>query len=224
VSPAAIALTQALENGPLTILALGPLTNVAQVLRASPHLASKVALIAVMGRRPGHLFHPSEGSGRGSFLGHGPVFRDFNFSQDPEAVQELLAMNLKITLLPYDVATNVEIAPDDLRRIAARGSAGQWLASRVRRWLDYWRSDIGREGFYPFDLMAVAYLLTPSAFRCADVHAWVGKDPVLFVPLFRPRALLVEPNRTSQPGQTTYCPEADAQLAGRLREWMSTPL
>jgi purine nucleosidase len=223
-SPAATAITRALEEGPVTILALGPLTNLAHVLTANPHLASNVAeLIAVMGRRPGHLFHPSEGIGRGSFLGHGPVFRDFNFSEDPEAVEELLAMNLKTTLLPYDVATNVEITSDDLRRLAAHGKAGEWLAARARSWLEYWHSDIGREGFYPFDLMAAAYLLAPSLFRCADVQAWVGKDPILFAPLFRATALLVEPNRTHPAGRTTYCPEVEREFAARLHDWISAP-
>jgi purine nucleosidase len=92
-TPAATALTRTLENGPVTIFALGPLTNAAHVLTTSPHLVSNVdELMAVMGRRPGHLFHPSEGIGRGSLLGHGPVFRDFTFSGDPEAAEQLLCL------------------------------------------------------------------------------------------------------------------------------------
>jgi inosine-uridine nucleoside N-ribohydrolase len=223
-SPAATTLTRALENGPLTILALGPLTNVAHVLTTNPRLVSNVEeLISVMGRRPGHLFHPSEGSGRGAFLGHGPVFRDFNFSADADAAEALVAANLKMTLVPYDAAKSVEITDADLRRLAAHGKAGEWVASRARGWLEYWRGDIGREGFYPFDLMAAAYLLAPALFRCADVRAWVGKDPILFVPLLRPAALLVEADAPEAPGRTTYCPEVERGFAARLREWMSAP-
>jgi len=48
------AMTAALEHGPLTVVALGPLTNVAAVLDARPDLRPRVArLVAVMGRRPG---------------------------------------------------------------------------------------------------------------------------------------------------------------------------
>jgi hypothetical protein len=62
------------------VVALGPLTNLAAVLDARPELRSRVArVVAVMGRRPGHVFHPAEGAGGGLLFGHGPVFRDFNF-------------------------------------------------------------------------------------------------------------------------------------------------
>ena len=43
-----------------------------------------VRLVSVMGRRPGHIFHPSEGEGDGILFGHGPVFRDLNFDLDRE--------------------------------------------------------------------------------------------------------------------------------------------
>jgi inosine-uridine nucleoside N-ribohydrolase len=85
--PAQTALREALGKGPLTIVALAPLTNVAAALADRPDLQGNVArLIMVMGRTPGHLFHPSEGAGGGLLFGHGPVFRDFNFDQDPNAV------------------------------------------------------------------------------------------------------------------------------------------
>jgi purine nucleosidase len=85
-SPGRRALHDALELGQLTIVALGPLTNIAAALRARPDLRRNVAsVVAVMGRRMGHLFHPSEGSGQGMLLGHGPIFRDFNFSANSEA-------------------------------------------------------------------------------------------------------------------------------------------
>jgi purine nucleosidase len=91
-APAHAALEQALEAGPLTLIALGPLTNVATVLRERPELQANVTrLIAVMGRRPGHRFHPAEGMGRGGMLfGHGPVFTDFNFDQDRAAAVSVL--------------------------------------------------------------------------------------------------------------------------------------
>ena len=63
-SDAVTALRGALAEGPLTILTLGPLTNVAASLAGQPDLARNVAgIVAVMGRRPGHIFHPTEGSG-----------------------------------------------------------------------------------------------------------------------------------------------------------------
>jgi purine nucleosidase len=183
-------LRAALEQGPLTILALGPLTNIAAVLETRPDLRKHVArLIGVMGRRPGHLFHPAEGAGGGMLFGHGPVFRDFNFALDPEAAAKVLEMRLPISLVPYDAARGIEITAADLDRLEA---TIPWIVRRSRGWLEYWRSDIGRQGFYPFDLLAAAYAVDPSTLRCKPARAWVGEDPTLFGPWSR-AALLVEP-------------------------------
>jgi inosine-uridine nucleoside N-ribohydrolase len=87
------ALRDALAAGPLTVLALGPLTNIAAALDGHPELQANLALlVAVMGRRTGHLFHPAEGAGGGMLIGHGPVFRDFNVTQDPAAVTRIIGM------------------------------------------------------------------------------------------------------------------------------------
>lgn len=219
------ALIDALETGPLTIVALGPVTNLALLLQARPDLAGRVQeVVAVMGRRAGHLFHPSEGSGRGSFLGHGPVFRDFNFASDPDAVRVLMQADLPVTLVPYDAARRVEITAADLEQLAARGAAGTWIAARSQGWLEYWQTDIGRRGFYPFDLMAAAYVLAPSLFRCADVRAWVGTDPLLFLPLFRAEALLVDRHTAGAQGRTaSYCPAAGPAFEAQVHDWLSAP-
>lgn len=83
-TPAVQALQGALDDGPLVVLALGPLTNLAAALRDRSDLRSNVVqIIAVMGRREGHSFHPIEGGQAASWFGHGPVFTDFNFRKDP---------------------------------------------------------------------------------------------------------------------------------------------
>jgi inosine-uridine nucleoside N-ribohydrolase len=215
-------LTAALEQGPLTVVALGPLTNVAAALEERPDLRPRVArLIAVMGRRPGHLFHPSEGAGGGMLFGHGPVFRDFNFEMDPRAALRILELGVPLTLVPYDAARRVELTAADLDRLAASGPALSWIAERSRSWLAYWRRDIGRQGFCPFDLLAAAYVVAPQQFGCAEVQAWVGEDPTLFIPLWRPTALLVGRSdaRAEKPqarGPALYC----AQIAADVRPWL----
>ena len=175
--PAHAALQKALADGPLTLVSLGPLTNVAAALTDRPDLRANVArLVAVMGRRPGHLFHPAEGAGGGILFGHGPVFRDFNFDQDRQAATTVIAMGLPTTLVPYEVARQVMLGDADLGRMDAAGNPAAWVARRARGWLDFWQEDIGREGFYPFDLLAAAYVVEPRLFDCAQAHAWVSQD------------------------------------------------
>ena len=122
-APAHRALRAALEQGPLTLVALGPLTNVAAALSGRPDLQARVGrLVAVMGRRPGHLFHPAEGVGGGILFGHGPVFRDFNLVMDSEAAARVVAMQLATTLVPYEAARDIEITGAD--RLVL--TAGAW--------------------------------------------------------------------------------------------------
>lgn len=221
VHPGAGALREALRSGPLTILALGPLTNVAQALRDGAGASiGATRVVAVMGRRPGHLFHPAEGAGKGMLLGHGPVFRDFNFALDPRAAEAVLASGVSFTLVPYDAARGVEIGAADLARLAAAGGTRAWLAGRAVEWLAYWRDDIGRDGFFPFDLLAAGYLLRPEHLRCVRVAARVAVDDTLFIPFWRPRALLVGAPSSEGPS-VRYChrskPGVKSALMNALR-------
>lgn len=68
------AIASALRREKLTLLVLGPATNVATVLELHPELARRVTrIIAVAGRRPGQHFTSGK-SGR--------AFRDFNFEMN----------------------------------------------------------------------------------------------------------------------------------------------
>jgi inosine-uridine nucleoside N-ribohydrolase len=210
---ASAAIEAALEEGPLTFLALGPLTNLATVLTERPDLRPRVArLVAVMGRRPGHIFHPAEGANGGKLFGHGPMFRDFNVAQDVWSASRIVAANLPLTLIPYDAARAVEITVEDLDRLSASPGVSNWIAERSRAWHAYWLEGIGRSGFYPFDLIAAVYAADPSLFRCAQVHVWVGEDDQLPFWSVQSQALLVSQKEiridaAMASGTALYCPE-----------------
>ena len=224
-SPAYRALAGALARGPLVVLALGPLTNVALLLRERPELRSRVMrVVAVMGRRRGHLFHPVEGGTGSSFFGHGPVFRDFNFAKDEEAVSALLDMEVPLTLIPYEAAREIQVTRADLERLGNTGGANTWVATRAQGWLEYWEKEIGRAGFFPFDLVAAGYVVRPELAQCRAVTARVGKDPGLLGWLGQ-RGLFVR-GRESPPGgghskpPVHYCPD----LAPSAGTWLKTQL
>jgi inosine-uridine nucleoside N-ribohydrolase len=227
--PAHERLRAALGQGPLTIVALGPLTNIALGLKDHPELHANVTrLVAVMGRRKGHVFHPIEGATARSFLGHGPVFRDFNVTEDPEAAAAVVAMALPMTLVPYEAARDVAVDPAILDRMADRGGTAAWVAQRARHWLTYWREDIGLEGFYPFDLVAAAYVIEPSLLHCADVPIAVTEDTWLFGWLgYRGLFVAADNQADSRPqaaGSALYCPDVSEHLAAWLAERLtSTP-
>ena len=221
-TPAHAAMRQALAEGPLTLVALGPLTNIALALEGAPELRAGVArLVAVMGRRPGHLFHPAEGRGGGGMLfGHGPVFSDFNFAQDREAATEVLRLGLPTTLVPYEAAREITLGAADLAAIARGGDAGEWVVRRSRGWLDYWRDEVGLEGFYPFDLVGAAYAVEQELFDCARAEAWIGTDQRLWGWLGRPALMVGQgPGPEERPdarGPVAYCPE----LGPGMHRWL----
>lgn len=209
--PAVEALRTALAEDPLTILALGPLTNVAAALEGRPDLQEAVTrIVAVMGRRRGHLFHPSEGRGEHPLLGHGPIFRDLNLAVDPEAAREVLAMDVPLTLVPYDAARRVEITGEDIDRLARAAPAFAAAPEWTRDWLAFWDETVGLPGFYPFDWMAAAYVRDPGRFDCAPVRAEVAREWVFGV---MPRqGLFVSGAPLERTPPVLYCPRADPGL------------
>ena len=214
-------LRAALALEPLTIVSLGPLTNVAMALEDRPTLQSNVTrLVAVMGRRKGHLFHPIEGGTSHSMLGHGPVFRDFNFAMDEAAAAAVVAAGIPMTLVPYEAARDIAVDSVILDGMEARDGAPAWVAQRAEQWLHYWREDIGREGFYPFDLVAAAYVVHPRLLHCADVTVSVDDDAGIYGWL-GVRGLFVDSYHESEArplgaGTHLYCPDVSEHLGAWL--------
>ena len=215
---AQVALAKALHLGVMDYVALGPLTNLAAVIAREPALARHITrVIAVMGRRPGHRFHPSEDRGVGAMLfGHGPIFRDLNAVLDARAVAVVLESGIPVVLVPYTAARQVSLRSHDLDRIAVMGAAGRWVSDRSRPWLRWWRREVGLEGFYPFDLMAAAYIRDAEKFRCARVSAWVGDDAALGWFSGGPALLVAQPERSlvrsTVRADVRYCDAVDVTI------------
>ncbi len=205
------ALRAALADGPLTILALGPLTNVADALDGRPDLQHNVMrLVAVMGHQPGHLFHPSESSGRGMLMGHGPIFRDLNFDMDEAAARSILQMHLPLTLIPYDASIHAGITATNLEALARQGAALSWVAGTAKGWLEFWQRDIGQTGFYPFDWVAAAYAVEPRLFNCAETSVWIAREWAFWI--YPRESLLVGPSVHQSDATALYCPQTTTSL------------
>ncbi len=225
-TPAERALAKALADAPMVIIALGPLTNIAAVLRRRPDLAPRVQrIVAVMGQRPNHVFHPVEGGTAAILFGHGPVFQDFNFVKDDAAAAELLAHGLPITLIPYEAAREIAITGHDLEAMRDAGPGARWVAERSQGWLDFWREDIRQPGFFPFDLVGATYLLHPELFRCAELPAAIEPHSWFWRWRLGETGLFVEPAPAGGEGyhRVVYCPTLspglhDAILADLTRQ------
>lgn len=110
-----------LRQGGVTLLSLGPLTNVAEGLRADPDLADHVTSIVVMG---GAVDVPGNVSGEGSGEGSESSTAEWNMYVDPVAAAEVLASGAPIVLVSLDATREVPITGDFLELLGANAHTG----------------------------------------------------------------------------------------------------
>lgn len=203
------AIAEALRAQPLTILALGPATNVATVLEKHPELARRITrVVAVAGRRPGQRFTTGSSNARGH--------RDFNFELDPHAFQVLLDSHVELVLAPFEISSKVWLKSADLDRLAASPSAAsRALAAPARAWLSLWGRLFGVDGFNPFDTLAVAYAISSDGFACETLQARIQtladdetEPGVQGTRVERKPYLIASRSVSAAGGRVTYCSTA----------------
>lgn len=162
------ALVAALEREPLTVLVLGPATNVGAALRQRPDLAGRIKeVILVIGRRAGEPL---------LFPGSDRRFRDFNFELDPEAAAVVLASGAPVVLAPFELAVTLPIGSSDWERL--RGTPfGDHFLGPIGDYLDWFEDETGIRATYPFDSYAVSWLLTPEFLRCEEAVVEIREGP-----------------------------------------------
>lgn len=198
------ALTLALRQGPVHILAIGPVTNVATVLRLHPELAKNVVeIIAVAGRRPGQHFVVSPRQAH--------AFRDFNFELDPAAFQVLLDSHVPIVLAPWEISSKVWIRRSDVEQLRQGTPDSRYLSEPASDWLTWWQENVGVDGFNPFDTLAVGYLTSPRLYHCSDVNAKIeiARDDAASEGADKSKPYLYVSRAWNSPYQATYCSEVD---------------
>lgn len=101
-------LTSSLE--PVTLLTLGPVTNIADLLRADPQMTGRIKMVYVMGGAvdvPGNL----------DFFIEGNSDAEWNLYVDPLAAQEMLTSGTPVTLVPLDATNQVPLTLDFYDRL-----------------------------------------------------------------------------------------------------------
>ena len=201
------AIERALRSERLTILAIGPVTNVATVLKLHPELAQNVVrIVAVAGRRPGQRFIVRPGDAQ--------AFRDFNFELDPAGFQVLLDSKVPIVLAPWELSSKVWMKREDLNLLDKGGADVRYLVPSALDWLDWWHKNLGTDGFNPFDTLAVAYLTSPDLLQCSEYSAQIqtGRDDVTADAATRTKPYLYVSSDFKSARPVTYCYNPRAQF------------
>ncbi|BAQ67510.1 putative nucleoside hydrolase [Rhodovulum sulfidophilum] len=149
---------------PLTICAIGPLTNIALALGMHPDVGRGIRRIVCMG-------------GAIATQGHRTPWAEFNIYADPHAAEIVFGSGVPLVLFPLDVTTQALFTEAHVAEFRARGgAAGRALANLLT---EYDRSDperYGRPGGPLHDPMTIAWLLRPEMFtgRGARIGVQVG--------------------------------------------------
>jgi len=155
ILPAVQFMADCLKKQRLSIAAIGPLTNIAQLIQHFPEVLPNIdTLVIVAGRTPGKRF----------FIGDtGPV-RDFNFENDVPAMAHLLTSKIPLVLAGFELTSQVEITEQDLQNIRNRSNpTAEYFYKNSLDWVRHWTSTFAQDnGFHPWDSAAISYLLHPE--------------------------------------------------------------
>jgi purine nucleosidase len=114
------------EPGAFTMVAIGPLTNVALALQLDPRVAGAVREIVVMG---------------GIYLGQTNLSvmpGEFNFWVDPDAAAVVLGSGAPLRLVGLDVTRRVRLTREDAEAMAASGRPfGAYAGKAAQAWIEH---------------------------------------------------------------------------------------
>ena len=148
---------------PVTLVAIGPLTNVAIALDRHPDLRANVREIVVMGGS----------TGRGN---HAP-YAEFNIYVDPEAAARVFESGVPLRMVGLNLTHQALATPDVVERLLAldtelaRVTAG-WMTFFGSTYEDLW----GLPGPPVHDACAVALTVDPTLMRSVDAFVAIETE------------------------------------------------
>lgn len=148
--------------GEITLVGIGPFTNIALALAREPRIAENVKNIVIMG-----------GSARFGCNGMDLEYMDHNVSRDPESASLLFRSGAPITMCGYDVTRQVLIGPKHMKRLEnTQDELNLAMAGMIRKWLGWWKRDFTAMN----DPLCIALLIDPSLCRGRKMNVHVEYD------------------------------------------------
>ncbi|MFI5036798.1 MAG: nucleoside hydrolase [Acidimicrobiales bacterium] len=139
-----------LDEGPVALVAIGPLTNLAVLLERHPEAAHRVERVVVMGGA--------------SFEGNVTPAAEFNVWADPEAAARVFAAAWPLTIMPLDLTHQATLNDADLAFFRGLGTeVGRRVADMLEPYAAFHDRWYGSRDLFMHDAMAVYELLDPTA-------------------------------------------------------------
>lgn len=131
---------------PVTLVAIGPLTNIALLLSQYPECKFNIRRLVIMGGS----------AGRGNFTPNA----EFNIAIDPEAAASVFRSELEIVMCGLDVTNQAVLKPELLEKLPVLNRTGKMLHALF----SHYRSGSMTTGLRMHDLCAIAWLVRPDLF------------------------------------------------------------
>lgn len=144
------------EPGALTLVAVGPATNVALLAALRPDAFRALRRIVVMG-----------GASNG---GNMSPYAEFNVWFDPEAAQRVLQEGHDVALVGLDVTRQARLHAADIDALEPLPVIGPAIAGMLRFYMRKHVAWYGEEVVFQHDSLAVAALIDPSVVDLVHCH------------------------------------------------------
>ncbi|MEC8729396.1 MAG: nucleoside hydrolase [Actinomycetota bacterium] len=137
--------------GELTLVTLGPLTNIALAIQRDPSIADKISRVVLMGAAADHIGNVN------------PV-AEFNMWVDPQAVPIVLESGLPLEFVGWDIyRRDAVIVPEEANRLRSIGTPrAEFIIDIQRIVAEFCARDTKLAGFDMPDPIAMAYAIDPS--------------------------------------------------------------
>ncbi|HZU13966.1 MAG TPA: nucleoside hydrolase [Chloroflexota bacterium] len=143
------------QPGELTLLAVGPLTNLGAALLIEPKLPELIPRVVIMG-------------GNVQLPGNITAVAEANIWHDPEAADLVFEAGWKVVMVGLDVTMKTLLAGRHLQRLEqdAQSSSSAAFACRIlQHYLDFYQASLGMRASALHDPLAGAIALDPSLAR-----------------------------------------------------------
>lgn len=153
--------------GSVTLVPIGPLTNLAAAFKKAPDVVENVSEIVIMG---GAYFE----------VGNITPAAEFNVYVDPEAAEIVFRSGAPLTVMPLDVTHKALVTAT---RNAAFRALGTKVGAAVAEMTDFFerydREKYGSEGAPLHDPCTIAYLLRPELFSGRHINVEIETGSLL---------------------------------------------
>jgi len=151
--------------GEITLVPIGPLTNIALALEKDPGITKGVKEVVIMG-------------GAATVNGNVNPAAEANMLGDPHAADKVFSANWPLTMIGLDVTHQVVMTESFLDSVHNHtGKLGQFLHQISKLYLDFHQS-IGKQGLYTHDPSTIAYLIQPTLFKTVKGEIRVNTEGV----------------------------------------------